>query len=331
MAKRYIILDTETTGTGELDRVIQLGFMVLGEKKVEVQNEFFSSDVPINFAAMEVHGITPDMLEGKSTCKESASYKRLLELNTDENYLIIHNAKFDIDMLKKEGFATQMKVIDTLLFFAELKGVTGRAVSKKAKEYLKRFDLWERRNSKIEDLSKGNQQKIQFIATILHDPEFIILDEPFSGLDPINTNLLKEIILEKKKEGKIIIFSTHLMEFAEKMCDHIAMIDRGKIILSGSMSEIKSKFAQKNVSLNYEGDISFLKNHSIVKSVSDFGNSTGIELKEASHSKELLKLLVENNITVNKFDANEISLHEIFVKLAGGEENNQTKGETADV
>ncbi len=114
MAKKYIILDTETTGTGELDRVIQLGFMVLGEKEIEVQNEFFSSDVPINYAAMEVHGITPDMLEGKSQCKESESYKRLLELNTNENYLIIHNAKFDIDMLSKEGFVTQMKVIDTL-------------------------------------------------------------------------------------------------------------------------------------------------------------------------------------------------------------------------
>jgi DNA polymerase-3 subunit epsilon/exodeoxyribonuclease X len=114
LAKKYIILDTETTGTGELDRVIQLGYMVLGDKKVEVQNEFFSTDVPINYAAMEVHGITPDMLEGKSPCKESASYKRLQELNTDENYLIIHNAKFDIDMLAKEGFKTQMKVIDTL-------------------------------------------------------------------------------------------------------------------------------------------------------------------------------------------------------------------------
>ncbi|KAB2841182.1 MAG: ATP-binding cassette domain-containing protein [Melioribacteraceae bacterium] len=227
---------------------------------------------------------------------------------------------------EERGLYKKMKVIDTLLFFAELKGVTGRAVSKKAKEYLQRFDLWERRNSKIEDLSKGNQQKIQFIATILHDPEFIILDEPFSGLDPINTNLLREIILEKKKEGKVIIFSTHLMDFAEKMCDYIAMIDHGKIILSGSMSEIKSKFAQRNVILNYEGDISFLKNHAIVKNISDFGNSTGIELKDASYAKELLKLLVENNITVNKFDANEISLHEIFVKLVGGEDNNHAKG-----
>ena len=114
MAKKYIILDTETTGTGEEDRVIQLGYIVLGEKKVEVQNEFFSTHVPISFGAMETHGITPDMLEGKGACKESAAFQRLLELNTNENYLIIHNAPFDITMLEREGFKTQMRVIDTL-------------------------------------------------------------------------------------------------------------------------------------------------------------------------------------------------------------------------
>ena len=114
MAKKYIILDTETTGTSEEDRVIQLGYIVLGEKKVEVQNEFFSTSVPISFGAMETHGITPDMLEGKGVCKESAAFQRLLELNTNENYLIIHNAPFDITMLEKEGFKTQMRVIDTL-------------------------------------------------------------------------------------------------------------------------------------------------------------------------------------------------------------------------
>ena len=113
MAK-YIILDTETTGVGETDRVIQLGFIVLGTKPVEVHNEFNSSDVPISFGAMEVHGITPDLLEGKPTCTETSAYTRLLELNTNENYLIIHNAPFDIKMLEKEGFETQMKVIDTL-------------------------------------------------------------------------------------------------------------------------------------------------------------------------------------------------------------------------
>lgn len=114
MAKKYIILDTETTGTGDTDRVIQLGYIVLGAKEIEVHNEFFNSDVPISFGAMEVHGITPDMIEGKPSCQESSSFKRLSELNSDDNYMIIHNAPFDLGMLEKEGFKTQMKVIDTL-------------------------------------------------------------------------------------------------------------------------------------------------------------------------------------------------------------------------
>ncbi len=114
MAKQYIILDTETTGTGDNDRVIQLGYIVLGSKDVEVHNEFCSCDVPINFGAMEVHGITPAMIEGKPLCQETKAYKRLLELNTNDNYIIIHNAPFDLGMLEKEGFNTQMKVIDTL-------------------------------------------------------------------------------------------------------------------------------------------------------------------------------------------------------------------------
>jgi DNA polymerase-3 subunit epsilon/exodeoxyribonuclease X len=114
MAKKYIILDTETTGTGETDRIIQLGYMVLGAKNIEVHNEFCSCGVPISYGAMEVHGITEDMIKEKPLCIETDAYKRLLELNTPENYVIIHNAPFDLGMLEKEGFSTQMKVIDTL-------------------------------------------------------------------------------------------------------------------------------------------------------------------------------------------------------------------------
>ncbi len=114
MAKKYIILDTETTGTNEQDRVIQLGYIVLGTQPIEVHNEFCSCDTPISYGAMEVHGITEEMIEGKPTCKETTAYKRLLELNTPQNYMIIHNAPFDLGMLEKEGFNTQMKVIDTL-------------------------------------------------------------------------------------------------------------------------------------------------------------------------------------------------------------------------
>ena len=114
MAPKYIILDTETTGTEDKDKIIQLGYMVLGSKDIEVHNEFFSTDTPIGFQAMEVHGITPEMIQDKPKCQESDSFKRLLELNTPQNYMIIHNAPFDLNMLKKEGFETKMQVIDTL-------------------------------------------------------------------------------------------------------------------------------------------------------------------------------------------------------------------------
>jgi ABC-2 type transport system ATP-binding protein len=215
-----------------------------------------------------------------------------------------------------------MKVMDTLLFLSELKGKKGKEISRKAEEYLERFELTERKNSKIEDLSKGNQQKIQFISTILHDPEFLIFDEPFSGLDPINTNLLRQIILEMKSEGKVIIFSTHLMDFAEKMCDNIAMIDEGKIILNGELDDIKKKYANRNVSISYEGDISFLKGNPMIEKTEDFGNTAGIKVTKPENVQELLKLLVQHNVVIKKFNADEISLHEIFVSLAGKEPAN---------
>jgi ABC-2 type transport system ATP-binding protein len=218
---------------------------------------------------------------------------------------------------EERGLYKKMKVLETLLFFAELKGKKGKAVSDRAKDYLERFDLMDRMNSKVVELSKGNQQKIQFITTMLHNPEFIILDEPFAGMDPININILKEMILEKKREGKIIIFSTHLMDFAERMCDHIAMINYGKIILNDSLSSIKAKYSQKNVTLTYEGDISFLENNPIVEKMSDFGNSIGIRLKDRDQTQELLRLLLDNNVKVKKFDAEDISLQEIFIELAG--------------
>ncbi|MCU0343763.1 MAG: ATP-binding cassette domain-containing protein [Ignavibacterium sp.] len=236
---------------------------------------------------------------------------------------IEQNFKDSVGYLPEErGLYKKMKVLDMLLFLAELKGKKGSEINKLALEYLERFDLADRKNSKVEDLSKGNQQKIQFISTILHDPDFLIFDEPFSGLDPINTNLLKEIILEMKNKDKVVIFSTHLMEFAEKMCDSIAMIDKGKIILNGKLSEIKQKYASKNVSLNYQGNLSFLNNHPLVEKIENFGNTTGIKLKDENTDQELLKLLMANNISIKKFNVNEISLHEIFVLLAGREVEN---------
>jgi len=220
---------------------------------------------------------------------------------------------------EERGLYKRMKVLDTLLYFAEIKGKTGKEIRRRAEEYLERFDLLDRKMSKLEELSKGNQQKIQFIIAVLHDPDFLILDEPFSGMDPINTNLLKEIILEMKSRGKVILFSTHLMDFAEKLCDHLAMIDHGKIILKGSLQDIKSKYARQNISLEHTGDISFLNGHPIVEKISDFGNTKGIRVKNQGDIQILLKLLVDHNVGITKFNANEISLHEIFIELAGSE------------
>ncbi len=299
---------------------------------LEVKNltKTFDKLVAVNRASFEVPEGSIFGLIGRNGAGKTTTIRMMMNIYLpDEGEVILKGAKVGQEFKNKVGYLPEerglykkMKVLETLLYFAEVKGKSGREVHKKAEEYLKRFELYDRRLSKVEDLSKGNQQKIQFISTILHDPDFIILDEPFSGLDPVNTNLLKDIILEMKQKGKVIIFSTHLMDFAEKMCDHIAMIDHGKIILKGSLKEIKSKFAQRNVSLNYEGDISFLNGSGIIEKIENFGNTTGIRLKDSKHTQELLRMLVDKNIVVKKFDANEISLHEIFLELAGSEELN---------
>jgi ABC-2 type transport system ATP-binding protein len=218
---------------------------------------------------------------------------------------------------EERGLYKKMKVMDVLNFFMEIKGIKPAAVKEKALAYLEQFQLLDRQEAKIEDLSKGNQQKVQFIAAILSDPDFLILDEPFSGLDPVNTDLLKEIIIDLKQQGKMIIFSTHLMDFADRMCDQIALIHQGELVLNGALQDIKKQYSDRNVSLVYEGDISFLDSQPIVESVHDYGNATGIRLRQAEDIQQLLQLLIEHQVVIKKFDANEISLQEIFLKVAG--------------
>jgi len=307
---------------------------------LEIKNltKTFGKITAVDHASFEVPDGSIFGIIGRNGAGKTTTLRMMMGIYLpDEGDVILKGVKIGQEFKSRVGYLPEerglykkMKVNDTLYYFAEIKGKSKKEVHKKAEEYLKRFELYDRRLSKIEDLSKGNQQKVQFIATILHNPDFIILDEPFSGLDPVNTNLLKDIILEMKQQGKVIIFSTHLMDFAEKLCDHIAMIDHGKIILKGSLKEIKAKYSQRNVSLTYEGDISFLNGNPIIEKIENFGNTTGIRLKEANHTQQLLKLLVDNNIIVKKFDANDISLQEIFIELAGSEEENLKK-EVANV
>lgn len=279
-------------------------------------------DVSFNIPEGAVFGLL-----GRNGAGKTTTIRMLMSIYfPDEGEVLLRGASVGQEFRNRVGYLPEerglykkMKLLEVILFFAELKGIKGKEVKEKALYYLEKFELLDRKDAKIEDLSKGNQQKIQFICTIIHDPEFIILDEPFSGLDPVNTNLLKDIILDLKKAGKIIIFSTHLMDFAEKMCDHIAIIHHGKMIVQGSLSDLKKEYSQRNISLVYEGDISFLDGNPIIEKIEDFGRFTGISVSSPEHVQSLLRLLVENNIIVKRFDANDISLHEIFIDLTGGE------------
>ena len=196
-------------------------------------------DVSFNIKQGSVFGLI-----GRNGAGKTTTLRMMMNIYTPDSGEILLNGKhIDNEFKKKVGYLPEerglykkMTVMDTLLFFADVKGKKGTNIKKRANEFLEKFDLADRKTTKIQDLSKGNQQKIQFIITILHDPEFLVLDEPFTGLDPINTDLLRQIIIDLRDKGKVIIFSTHLMDFAEKMCDYITMIDQGKIILDGNLS-----------------------------------------------------------------------------------------------
>src|SRR3954447_3103744 len=160
---------------------------------------------------------------------------------------------------EERGLYRQMKVKEHLLFLAEIKGKRGSSVVQSAEQWLKRFELWDKRDAKVEELSKGNQQKVQLIGTLLHDPELIILDEPQSGLDPVNMLLVRNLLRELKDEGRTILLSTHMMAEAERMADEIILVHRGKVVLDGSLEEIRTAAGKNTVHLDYEGDGGFLE------------------------------------------------------------------------
>jgi ABC-2 type transport system ATP-binding protein len=166
---------------------------------------------------------------------------------------------------------------------------------------------------KVEELSKGMQQKIQFIAALLHDPDFIILDEPFAGMDPVNTALLKDAILELKAAGKTVLFSTHRMDQVEKLCDSICLVNRGRALLQGELKRIKAERGQNTVQINYQGDGKFLEGNGFVESFNDYGNYAEVRLKPGADPQDLLRLVAAGGARVSRFELVEPSLEQIFL------------------
>jgi ABC-2 type transport system ATP-binding protein len=215
---------------------------------------------------------------------------------------------------EERGLYKKMRVGEQLRFFGALKGLKGRRAEEVIDGWLARVKLSDWKNRKADELSKGMQQKVQFIATVMHDPDLLILDEPFSGLDPKNVDLLEEIVLELKAAGKTIIFSTHMMAQAERLCDDICLINRSRKVLDGSLREIKRSFGRNAVALRIEeGDQTALQDESLVAKLVQRSDEMEVLLAEGADSQALLRRLVASGAKVTKFELVEPSLHDIFI------------------
>jgi ABC-2 type transport system ATP-binding protein len=220
---------------------------------------------------------------------------------------------------EERGLYRKSKLLQTLLYFAELRGMQRGSAKAEAYRWLKRFSLLDQTNRKIEELSKGNQQKVQIIASVIHDPVLVILDEPFTGLDPVNQILFKDILLELRQRGKAVIFSTHQMDQAEKLSDTLCLINRGKVILGGSVREVKKQYGSNSAHVEFQGDAAFLELLPGVRRVIRYGNSAELELSPDIRIQELIQSM-NARLELRKFEVVEPSLQSIFLQAVGESE-----------
>jgi ABC-2 type transport system ATP-binding protein len=248
----------------------------------------------------------------------------------DEGQIILNGERLqpkhieDIGYLPEErGLYKKMKVGEQLLYLAQLKGMKKADALEKLKVWFIKFDIKDWWDKNVEDLSKGMQQKTQFIATIVHEPKLIILDEPFSGFDPINANLLKDEILELKKRGTTIIFSTHRMESVEELCDNIALINKSRVVLHGEKKEVKNRFKDNSYSVEYTGNLT--NENGLFELINTHELEDGILKSQIKNIQNVpVNQLVSNIISqveLKSFNENIPSFNEIFIKVVGGEAN----------
>jgi ABC-2 type transport system ATP-binding protein len=222
---------------------------------------------------------------------------------------------------EERGVYRRMKVRKLLSFFAELKGVSPRESKPRIEQWLERMELTDRADAKVQELSKGMQQKIQFIGSILHEPEIVVLDEPFSGLDPINQRVLREIITELKAKGRTIIFSTHIIEHAERICDHVCIIARGTKVADGTIPDVKREHGTEHIALRLESDagdtVAAVRRMTEVADVREHGSDLELSLRDGADPQALLEQLVRSGVRLRRFEIAEPTLEQIFIERVG--------------
>jgi len=220
---------------------------------------------------------------------------------------------------EERGLYQKMKVFEHLLFLAEIKGVPRRQAAGRIQDWLKKMQIGDWQERKVDELSKGMQQKIQFIGTVLHQPPILILDEPFSGLDPVNVNLMKDIVLDLNRQGTTVVFSAHVMEQVERMCSSICLINKGKVVVEGPLAEIKQRCGTNSVVLGFAGDGGFLRRLPDLESVDLHGNYAEIRMRDGADPGRILAAAM-SQVSVRRFEVVEPTLNNIFIDLVGGED-----------
>ena len=221
---------------------------------------------------------------------------------------------------EERGLYRRMTVGANLVFLGQLAGLSVATSKQRIDAWTKRLDIEDWVDRRVEELSKGMQQKIQFIAALLHDPDLIVMDEPFAGLDPVNTMQLKDVLVGLRAAGKAILFSTHRMDQVEKLCDSICLINRGKAVLQGSLSEVKNSNGRRFVQIDYEGDGGCLAGNPLIDSLNDYGNHAELRLKPGADSQELLQSAMRQ-LRVLRFQVMDPSLEQIFIERIAGKDD----------
>jgi len=291
--------------------------------KVTSLRKTFDTVVAVDGVSLEVQRGELFGLLGPNGAGKTTTIRTVLNIIAPDSGTITFDGKpFSPEMWniigylpEERGLYRKSKVISTILYFASLKGISERDAKPIAYQWLDRFGLKESAHRKVEELSKGNQQKVQIIISLLHRPQLLTLDEPFAGLDPVNQILLKDVLLELRQQNVAVIFSTHQMEQVEKMCDNICLINKGKPVLSGSLREVKKKYGTNSLRIEYEGDGEFLKRSPLVKRADVYQNYAELELVDIHKSRELLSELDE--LDLRKFEIIEPSLNSIFLHVVG--------------
>ena len=243
----------------------------------------------------------------------------------DQGDIILDGQTFDPinDIIKigympeERGLYKKMKIGDQALYLAQLKGLSKKDAMEKVKFWFKRLEMESWWNKKVEDLSKGMSQKLQFVITVLHEPKLIILDEPFSGLDPVNANLIKDEIYGLAQRGCTVIFSTHRMEQVEEICDHIVLVNLGRKILDGTVAEIKQQFKENIYKIKLQ-ELTTAINSEAFQIVDQTANNISVKIKEGFNSNDVLKYFIQQNLTIESFNEVLPSLNEIFINLVDG-------------